>query len=204
MDDPMCIRAVAANFRQDDILKKYRPLRRVRVPVYFDLVYYPYFLVTVQIVLKMRLIREKMIEESMAVSGVTSEVCKIYGKPEYADDPEPDSTCGMILPAEIGRERACSLAEEQLGKTAEKRYGHPFRPKLCLRTEARECVEVYKPFWVVYGDVIGGDDSIMVVDAVTGEAGVPESRAIKKIWLERRTSGAVKELSDEGASAFSR
>lgn len=181
----MGLNAVSINFMPEDIIKKYKPLRKINIPLKFDLAYHPYFLVTIKCVLRAKLIKEREIIEERVVNGLTSSVSKIYGKPEVNEGFKllDDYSC-QVIKSNITSFVASEITEKEIQIFISKKYGHPFRPKLKLETKIQEIKEIYKPFWIVYGDRIADKNSVMVVDAVTGMAGVSEAHGIKSIWIE--------------------
>lgn len=183
----MGLNTVAINFKPNDILKKYKPLRKISVPLNFELIYYPYFLVSTRSVLKAKLVKERIIIEKRVVSGITSSISKIHGVPELTEGVVDLDTysCTVFKPI-ISSSSASELTEKQIKAEINKKFGHPFRPKLNFETETSEIFELYKPFWVISGTNIEEKNGVMVVDGVTGIAGVPEASSIKSIWLKRK------------------
>ncbi len=171
----------------EEIIKKYRPLRKMRTRLSFTGLYHPYFFISLRGDMSNFFIKNRSFFEQRAVNAITSVVYAVFGTPEFDDQSAcHEKKAFHLLEPEIDMDTAVALARENVVNNLTRKYGGPLRPKLTLTVEILDGKEIYKPFWVLHNGTDTDEDMVMVVDAVTGMAGIPESLSIKRAWSKTR------------------
>lgn len=175
---------VPINYTPSGVLKKYKPLRKVRVPLQFSLVYFPFYLVEIVGGMTIGIIRNREVKEIRAINGLSGTVNTVMSHPPLSDETEQCVEVQPIIFKLKSSIDVCKrLASENVKKMYDKKYGGPLRPKLTLTLEVGNHYLAYKPYWVITDGENLRFDTLMIVDAVTGLAGIPESNMIKQEFL---------------------
>lgn len=170
-------------FTPERILKKYKPLRKVRTPLAFSLLYYPYFLASVTGALQGRFVKRRMVQAQMVVNGLSGSVYRLANQPDIQAETVSETEYSFLIqPPEITASCAGAYAQEAAFQGWKRKYQTLFSPTLCWSLESHEEQCVYKPYWVVSNGESVTDEMLMIVDGTTGLCGVPESMDIKKAW----------------------
>lgn len=170
-------------FTPEQILKKYKPLRKVRVPLTFSLLYYPYFLASVTGALQGRFVKRRLVQAQMVVNGLSGSVYRLVNQPDIQEETVSEAEYPFrIQPPKITASCAGEYAQEAALQGWKRKYQTLFSPALRWSLESHEEQCVYKPYWVVSNGESVTDEMMMIVDGTTGLCGVPESMDIKRAW----------------------
>lgn len=177
----MDFKVAALNYDNELILKKYRPLRKIESKLHFDKTHYPYWIINIVGEVSGKLINRSIIREYRVVDGTTAKVSRLASAPDF------DNNCAITdyeyLDKTINKEQAKNLAEENILKYWNKKYNHPFRPKVHMEIKELKVELVYKPYWVISNGKDYEIEKLMVVDGTTGLTGMPECSYVKKAWI---------------------
>ncbi|MEY8358803.1 hypothetical protein AALA99_07260 [Anaerotruncus colihominis] len=100
-------------FTPEQILKKYKPLRKVRVPLTFSLLYYPYFLTSVTGAIKGRIVKKRFVHAQMVVNGLSGRVYRLANLPDIEEENVSESEQPFLVqPPEITASYAAARTQE--------------------------------------------------------------------------------------------
>lgn len=170
-------------FTPEQVLQKYKPLRKVRVPLTFSLLYYPYFLTSITGCIKGRIVKKRIVQAQMVVNGVNGSVYRLVNQPDLLEEVNsPQEQPFLIQRPEISAGSAAERTQDAALRGWKRKYETLFAPALQWSVEAHEERCVYKPYWIVSNGQDMTDEMLMIVDATTGLCGVAESMDVKKAW----------------------
>lgn len=179
------------NIDPEGIVKKYRPLRKIKIPLFYDIVYFPYYVVSIKATLHTILIKNKPLLEYRAVNAVEGNVMSMIGVLKQDSTLEREQQLEYKtyeVEAIFPKQESIEQVSINIQNFWQRKIGGPFRLKLNIDIEEPEVTMVYKPYWVLYTDESLRYEQIMVVDGVSGLAGMYESISIKKVWLSLQSN----------------
>lgn len=175
-------------WNEEKIINRYKMLKRVEGIIKFDLIYYPYWNLKINSVLSGKFLRDRAHFERIIVNGKTGKAYRILNEPEFNIIDSEEIKENSREKFHINKEKAIESGCELLNKYIEKKFNHPFRPRINMKVKNIEHEAVFKPFWVINNGNDFSVDKIMIVDATTGIAGVNESEVIINSWIKLRNT----------------
>ena len=178
----MQVSSTGLNWTPESLTKRYAVLRKAGADLRLDLLYYPYWVIGVQGEARGRWFPPRFLEEVSAVDAREGKVYHIVGFPEVTEENIVEGSAVKVLPISIECQEAKERAIAGVLKNWTRKFSHPLRPRLEVKTGKVDILAVYKPFWIASGSPkpSGG---FMVIDSTTGLAGLAEHKPIAMAWL---------------------
>lgn len=178
----MQLKSTGLNWTPEGLVKRYASLRKAWPDLKFDLLYYPYWVVWVHGQARGRWFPPRCLEEVRAVDAREGRVYSILGSPEVTEETIAEGKTVQVLPVRVECGEAEDRASASVLKNWTRRFSHPLRPRVEVRTDKVKSSTVYKPFWIANESAKPGG-GFMVIDATTGLAGLAEHKPVALAWL---------------------
>lgn len=192
---------------EEHLAARYAFLRRRRDEVTLDLLYYPYWLFSMQGTAAWRFFGEKPLEALLVADACTDRCQRVSSFPELREESlsfdgvEDSAHFASALLRADGMERQVSACvvplksgEAQAGAAAEafalslwrRRCNLPLGPRAVIRCTEKKPLFLYKPFWIMRPKARSesGPGKMFVFDASTGLGGVSEYWNVVEYVLE--------------------